>query len=118
MKNHTQLIAQAAPSPAQCRTMKEVRAGVDAIDRELVSLMAERQRFMEAAARIKNDRSRIYDRERVEDVVAKVVAHAELKGLCARIAEPVWRSLIAQCIRHELEFFDANIAPRGQQGGP
>ncbi|MFQ3665851.1 MAG: chorismate mutase, partial [Sphingomonadaceae bacterium] len=36
--------------------MAEVRLGVDAIDRALVALLAERFRFMDAAARIKQDR--------------------------------------------------------------
>ena len=38
--------------PEACSTMAEVRQGVDALDRALVVLMAERQRYMDAAARI------------------------------------------------------------------
>ena len=38
--------------PEQCSSMAEVRAGVDALDQELVALLAERFRFMNAAARI------------------------------------------------------------------
>ena len=39
-------------SPEACQTMAEVRVGVDALDRALVTLIAERQRYMDAAARI------------------------------------------------------------------
>ena len=35
-----------------CRTMAEVRAGVDALDRELVALLEARFAYMAAAARI------------------------------------------------------------------
>ena len=41
--------------PANCQTMAQVRQGVDAIDRLLVAVIAERQRYMDAAARIKSD---------------------------------------------------------------
>ena len=39
--------------------MTDVREGVDALDRALVALMAERQRYMDAAARIKTDRGAV-----------------------------------------------------------
>ena len=56
--------------------MAEVRIGVDALDRALVTLLAERQRYMDAAARIKGDRGVVRDVARIEDVVAKVKARA------------------------------------------
>ena len=50
-------ITDARPAPADCQTMAEVRQGVDALDRLLVAVLAERQRYMDAAARIKPDRA-------------------------------------------------------------
>ena len=95
------------PKPPQaCQDMGEVRAGVDALDRKLVALLAERQRYMDAAARLKPDRDRVHDAERIEDVVAKVLAAAAPAGLSATIAEPVWRTLIDRCIAYELEQWD------------
>jgi isochorismate pyruvate lyase len=86
--------------------MAEVRQGVDALDRALVRLLAERQRYMDAAARIKGDRAAVHDAARIEDVVAKVRASAEAAGLSASIAEPVWRTLIDRCIAYEFEAWD------------
>lgn len=93
-------------SPETCASMAEVRQGVDALDRALVRLLAERQRYMDAAARIKPDRSVVHDDARIEDVVAKVLAAAGPAGLSAAIAEPVWRTLIDRCIAHEFQTFD------------
>jgi isochorismate pyruvate lyase len=93
--------------PAECATMGEVRQGVDAIDRLLVAVLAERQRYMDAAARIKPDRAAVRDTARIEDVVAKVKAAAHSAGLSEAIAEPVWRLLIERCIAHEFEAWDA-----------
>ena len=93
-------------APEACASMAEVRQGVDALDRALVQLLAERQRYMDAAARIKPDRSVVHDEARIEDVVAKVKAAATQAGLSHDIAEPVWRLLIERCIAHELVQWD------------
>ena len=95
-----------APIPEACASMAEVRAGVDALDRELVTLLAIRQRYMDAAARLKPSRDAVHDTARIEDVVAKVKAAAREVGLSEAIAEPVWRELIARCIAYEFESFD------------
>ncbi|MGA0546611.1 chorismate mutase [Brevundimonas sp. VNH65] len=94
------------PTPEACSSMAEVRQGVDALDRALVTLLAERQRYMDAAARIKPDRDAVHDQARIEDVVAKVLAAAGPAGLSPDIAEPVWRTLIDRCIAHEFGVYD------------
>ena len=93
-------------APADCVSMGQVRQGVDALDRALVTLLAERQRYMDAAARIKPDRDAVHDQARIDDVVGKVLAHAERAGLSPDIAEPVWRLLIDRCIAHEFAAYD------------
>ncbi len=92
---------------AQCRTMADVRAEIDRLDRALVKLLAERQTFIERAAEIKTDRNVVHDQARIDDVVAKVLASAKREGLSADIAEPVWRTLVDRCIAHEFAMFDA-----------
>ncbi len=86
--------------------MAEVRQGVDALDRALVALIAERQRYMDAAARIKPDRDAVFDQARIDDVVAKVLIAGEVHGLSPDIAEPVWRLMIDRCIAHEFATYD------------
>jgi isochorismate pyruvate lyase len=100
-------------APADCATMTEVRQGVDALDRALVKLLAERQGFMDAAARIKPHRGVVRDEARIEDVVAKVKAAAREAGLSEAIAEPVWRTLIDRCIAYEFGSWDKNRTAEG-----
>ena len=95
------------PEPESCKSMSDVRQGVDLLDRELVRLLVIRQGYMDAAARIKQDRDAVYDADRIEDVVSKVLASAKEQGLNTEIAEPVWRKLIERCIAHEFETWDA-----------
>ena len=98
------------PAPEACADMAEVRVGVDALDRALVLLLAERQRYMDAAARIKGDRGAVRDPARIEQVVARVRAAAEAAGLSPAIAEPVWRTLIDRCIAYEFGQWDRRRA--------
>ena len=93
-------------APEDCASMLDVRQGVDALDRALVTRRAERQRSMDAAARIKPNRDAVFDQARIDDVVAKVLKAAEPAGLSADIAEPVWRLLIDRCIAHEFGTWD------------
>lgn len=88
-----------------CRDMAEVRAEIDRVDRLLVALVAERQAYIEAAARLKDREEDVRLEWRIEDVVAKVLAAADAAGLSKRIAEPVWRELIDRCIAHEAEIW-------------
>lgn len=92
--------------PAECQTMAEVREGVDFIDRQLVALIAQRSRYMEAAARIKPGRDTVRDDWRVNDVITKVTAAAREAGLPVSIAEPVWRELVERSIQYEFEVWD------------
>lgn len=98
--------------PKDCTSMEDVRRGVDALDQVLVGLLRIRQDFMEAAARIKPSRDAVYDAERIEAVVAGVMAEAERAGLSAGIAEPVWRVLIERCINYEFDAWDRLRAGR------
>ncbi|SFS86785.1 isochorismate pyruvate lyase [Brevundimonas viscosa] len=100
------IAVDARVAPEACASMAEVRHGVDALDRALVVLLAERQRYMDAAARIKPSRDVVHDDARIEDVVQKVLAAAGPAGLSPAIAEPVWRTLIDRCIAHELAAWD------------
>jgi isochorismate pyruvate lyase len=86
--------------------MAEVRAEIDRIDRALVKLLSERQRYIERAAEIKSDRLAVRDEVRVEDVIAKVLAEAREAGLNADIAEAVWRTLVECSIAFEFQVFD------------
>jgi isochorismate pyruvate lyase len=102
--------AFAAMEPERCATMAEVRAGVDEIDRLLVQIVARRQRYMDAAARIKPTRAVVRDEARIQQVLDNVHVAAEQAGLSWAIAEPVWRTMIERCIAHELEVWDRTRA--------
>ena len=93
-------------SPAECQTMAEVRHGVDRLDEEIVALLAERFRYMEAAARIKPDRAAVRDEWRKADVLAKVDAAARKEGAPHERIALLYDALIESSIAYEFDRYD------------
>ena len=93
-----------------CTTMAEVRAGIDALDRRLVALLAERLKFIAAAARIKPDRDTVRDEWRKADVLAKVEAASREVGVPTDLTTDLWERLIEYSIAHEFVLFDKHRA--------
>jgi isochorismate pyruvate lyase len=95
--------------PEQCQSMAEVRAGVDALDHELVVLLAKRFRFMDAAARIKQRRHQVRDEDRKAAVLEYVRSEAAAAGAPADILASVFENLVDASIAYELDQFDARF---------
>jgi isochorismate pyruvate lyase len=93
--------------PEACQSMIEVRAGVDALDRQLVALLAQRFGYMDAAARIKPERSQVRDEARKAQVIANASAAAAAAGLPEGLAEALWEQLVEASIAHELRRWDS-----------
>lgn len=89
-----------------CADMEEVRAAIDAIDRELVAILADRLHFIGEAARIKPRRDQVRDDDRVEDVLTKVRTEAQRQGIDPDLIAAVFRELVERSIAHEFVLFD------------
>jgi len=94
------------PDPADHTTMAEVRAGVDALDRELVALLRRRFDHMDAAARIKPERAAVRDEARKAQVIANARGAAERLGLPGDAVAAMWETLVEASIAYELAAFD------------
>ena len=92
--------------PDACETMSEVRAGVDATDRELMALIDRRFGYMRAAARIKTDRHTVRDEPRKAAVIANIRSDAQARGLPAAELAAIWDSIVEASIAYELVEWD------------
>ena len=86
--------------------MAEVRAEIDALDRAIVALLADRLHYIDEAARIKQSRDQVRDEARIKDVLSKVTAEAERLCADSTVVAAAYRSLIEASIDHELEVYD------------
>ena len=93
-------------APVPVPEMQDIRAQIDALDKRLVVILAERQKLIAAAGKVKPSRDTVRDEARIEEVVRLVLAEAEKSGLAREIAEPVWRQLIESSIAYEYGVFD------------
>lgn len=93
-------------NPDEYTTMTQVRAGVDAIDRQIVALLAERFAHMRAAARIKPERRQVRDEARKAQVIANARTEAERLGIPADAVAALWDDLVEASIAYELDAFD------------
>jgi isochorismate pyruvate lyase len=92
--------------PEHCQSMIEVRAGVDAVDGELVELLARRFGYMRAAARIKPNRGSVRDEARKAQVIANAAGHAERHDIPADLVAELWERLVEGSITYEFGEWD------------
>lgn len=87
--------------------MAEVRAGVDALDEQIVSLLGIRMRFMDAAARIKPERGLVRDEVRKAAVIQHARQVADRVGFPPAVVADLYDRLVEASIAYELDRFDA-----------
>lgn len=83
-------------------SLETVRSQIDRIDRQLVTLLAERGAFVAQAARFKRTAEEVRAPQRVEQVIVRVRGLALELGANAEVTESVYRAMIAAFI--QLEF--------------
>jgi isochorismate pyruvate lyase len=107
MREMTDKLLLADTPPAEkCQTMIEVRAGVDAIDSALVALLEQRFGYMDAAARIKADRSAVRDEVRKAEVIHNVTGLAVKLGIPVDVVRDMWERLVEGSIQYEFALWD------------
>lgn len=84
-----------------CKNIDEVRAEIDRLDKELVSLLAERTGYVNQAVNYKSNPGEAVVEWRIREVVKNVRDLAEKENMDPNIAEAVWRCMIDQFIEHE-----------------
>lgn len=92
--------------PAECKSMSEVRRGVDFLDERIVALLGERFRYMAAAARIKATKAEVRDEARKAEVIANAARVALEESIPRDIIVDLYDRLVEASIGFELDLFD------------
>jgi isochorismate pyruvate lyase len=88
--------------------MAEVRRGVDRLDEEILALLGERFRYMDAAARIKPERGAVRDELRKAEVIANARRLAAAHDVPGEAVHALYEGLVEASIAYELVRFDNN----------
>ncbi len=101
--------------PKDCATMADVRAEIDRIDTALVDIIAERFGFVERAWQLKlqaNQQANVPWRN--QQVIDRVRARAEERGVPPDLCEALWRQMIGWFIQYEEEKLRDELEAKGK----
>ena len=87
--------------------LSEVRQQIDGLDRQIVELIAERQKWVLKAGSLKNNEQAVRAPDRVEQVIGKVRSLAAKSGASPEVVEATYRALIGAFIDLELDAHNA-----------
>lgn len=84
-------------------SIQAVRNEIDALDKQLVTLIAKRCECVRAAAAFKKDSDAVRAPDRVQQVIDKVRRQAQQEGLPEEVIEQIYRAMIEAFIALELK---------------
>ena len=93
--------------PSECQSIKEIRDAIDKLDEQIISLFAERNRYVEEIVRFKTDKKGIIAPERKNRVINNAGELAQQKGLNGELFKEIYTLLIQKNIEHELEILES-----------
>jgi isochorismate pyruvate lyase len=85
----------------ECKSLEDVRANIDRLDRAIIPLLAERGAYVLQAARFKPDVADVPAPARVEEVIRNVLKLAHEHGALPDVVEKTYRAMIAAFIAAE-----------------
>ena len=84
-----------------CENLAQVRERIDALDQQIVALLAERGRYVKDAARFKRDAFQVSAPQRQQQVFDKVRGLAERTGAYPEVVDACYRAMVAGFIARE-----------------
>ncbi len=88
-----------------CHTLEEVRREIDALDTQIVELIAARNRYIHQAAGFKNSIDEVKAEDRVDFVLQKVRHQALSQGLNPNLISKLFEMMIEEMVESEIAEF-------------
>ncbi|KAA8995603.1 isochorismate lyase [Affinibrenneria salicis] len=106
------MTSQQSIAPSQCANMEAIRNEIDAIDRQVIRLLARRFDYVKAAAPFKKNPDEVQARERFTSMLAQRRDWATDYGLDAEMIEKLYRDLVGWFIAQEMAHWSGQNAER------
>lgn len=91
-----------------CENMEEIRKEIDDLDRQVIGLIGQRYKYVQAAAKFKKDESSVKAPERFKSMLEKRREWAVIEGLSPDAIEKMYRDLVNYFIAEELKTWKAS----------
>lgn len=89
----------------QCNTLDEARVEIDAVDREIVELIAKRNEYIKQIAHFKNSVEEVKAEDRIADVISKVREQAISLDLSPNLINDLYVRMIDEMVESEISEF-------------
>ena len=87
--------------PEACSSLEEIREGMDALDREVIRILACRVAYVKAAARFKTSSAAVAAPDRVQKVLDTRREWAIEAGLDGDVVRALYRDIVTYCVGEE-----------------
>lgn len=94
--------------PVECASADEIRIEIDRIDRQIISLFAERHKYIEEIVKFKHDENSIVALDRKEKVINERKIWAKEAGLNPDTFKEIYTLLVESNIKHEMNILKIN----------
>ncbi|RQO74851.1 isochorismate-pyruvate lyase [Pedobacter sp. KBW06] len=88
---------------AACENMEEIRGEIDQLDKQVIHLIGQRYKYVQAAAKFKKDENSVKAPERFKSMLEKRREWAIQEGLSPDAIEKMFRDLVNYFISEELK---------------
>jgi len=92
--------------PEDCRSLEEIREGMDALDREIIRILARRVAYVKAAARFKTSAAAVAAPDRVQKVLDTRRDWAVAAGLDGEVVRGLYRDIVSYCVGEEKKHWE------------
>jgi len=90
----------------KCTTLDEARDKIDAVDREIVELIAKRNDYIKRIAHFKTSVEDVKAEDRISDVISKVRAQAISLDLSPNLINDLYVRMIDEMVENEISEFN------------
>ncbi|MBD2257377.1 isochorismate lyase [Pseudanabaena sp. FACHB-2040] len=90
-------------TPEQCENMADLRAEIDRLDRQVISLLSQRFEYVRAASKFKTSEVTVKAPERFQAMLKQRRSWAEEEGLNADVIEKMYQDLVNYFIEEEMK---------------
>jgi isochorismate pyruvate lyase len=89
-------------SPEECKDIQDIRAEIDALDQEIIKLIAKRSGYVKAAAKFKANQAQVKAADRVKAMLEKRKAWAKEEGLEPSFIKDLFKQITGHFIGKEM----------------
>ena len=89
----------------KCTTLDEARGKIDAVDREIVELIAKRNDYIKQIAHFKTSVEEVKAEDRISDVISNVRAQAISLDLSPNLINDLYVRMIDEMVENEISEF-------------